>query len=237
MTYKLYYWPGIPGRGEFVRLALEYAGAPYEDVARAPGGMGELLAGLEDEAVRRPPFAPPYLRDGRLLIGQTAAILLHLGPKLHLVPGSEAGALWVHQIQLTLMDLVKEAHDIHHPIASGLYYEDQNPEALRNAAAFRKERIGKYLGWLETILDRNGEGRWLAGDGVTYADLSAFHVVAGLSYALPRASARVLRDCPKLAALADRVKDLPKLKPYLASERRLPFNEQGIFRHYPELDG
>ena len=212
MTYKLYYWPGIPGRGEFVRLALEYAGAPYEDVARNPdGGMDQL-------------------------IGQTAAILLHLGPKLGLVPDSESGRLWVNQIQLTIMDLVKEVHDTHHPVGSGLYYADQKPEAQRNAAEFRKHRIGKYLGWLESILAGH-QGGHLVGDRVTYADLSAFHIVAGLTYAFPKAAARTLGDCPKLKALADRLAVSPKLKPYLDSPRRLAFNERGIFRHYPELDG
>ena len=238
MTYQLYYWPGIPGRGEFVRLALEYAGAPYEDVARDPGGgMDALMAGLTDVHIRRPPFAPPYLRDGDQLIGQTAAILLHLGPKLELTPADEAGRLWVHQIQLTLMDLVKEAHDTHHPVGSGLYYADQTAEAQRNAAEFRTQRIGKYMGWLEAVLARNAAGEWLVGESVTYIDLSAFHVVAGLVYAFPKATRRTLAGLPKLTALADRVQALPRLKAYLGSERRIPFNEQGIFRRYPELDG
>jgi glutathione S-transferase len=236
MTYRLYYWPGIPGRGEFVRLALEYAGAAYEDVARGADGVDELLAGMEPDDVPRPPFAPPYLKDGRLVIGQTAAILLHLGPKLDLVPDSESGRLWVHQIQLTIMDLVKEAHDTHHPIGATLYYEEQKPESQRAAAEFRRERIGKYLGWLESILDGH-DGGWLAGNRLTYADLSAFHVVAGLAYALPKATERTLAKAPKLKALADKVAAEPKLRPYFDSPRHVPFNEQGIFRYYPELDG
>jgi glutathione S-transferase len=237
MTYKLYYWPSIPGRGEFVRLALEYAGAPYEDVARAPGGVDTLMAGLKDETVPNPPFAPPYLRDGELLIGQTSAILLHLGPKLGLVPADEAGRLWTHQIQLTLIDFIKEVHDTHHPIASGRYYDEQKTEAARYTADFRALRMPKYLDWLETILARNPDGdAWLVGGATTYADLSVFHIVRGLAYALPRATARVMADRPKVKALAGRVEALPKLRPYLESKRRLPFNEQGIFRHYPELD-
>jgi glutathione S-transferase len=236
MTYQLYYWPGIPGRGEFVRLALEYAGAPYEDVAREPGGMDRLMTGLEPGEAPHPSFAPPYLKDGRLVIGQTAAILLHLGPKLDLAPLTDSGRLWTHQIQLTIMDLVKEVHDTHHPVGSGLYYEDQKPEAQRYAAEFRRHRIGKYLGWLEGILDSH-QGGHLVGGHVTYADLSAFHVVAGLTYAFPKATARTLFGTPKLKALAEKVAGLPRLKPYLESPRRLSFNEHGIFRHYPELDG
>lgn len=237
MTYQLYYWPGIPGRGEFVRLALEYAGAPYEDVARGPGGMDALMAGLKDEANRHPPFAPPYLRDGELVIAQTSAILLHLAPRLGLVPVDEAARLWAHQIQLTLMDFVKEVHDTHHPIASGRYYDEQKAEALRYTADFRALRMPKYLGWLETILARNpAEDSGLVGDGVCYPDLSAFHLVRGLEYALPKTTAKAMADFPRLKALADRVEALPKLRPYLESERRLPFNHQGIFRRYPELD-
>ena len=40
MVYELHYWPRIQGRGEFVRLALEQAGAEYVDVARGPKSSG-----------------------------------------------------------------------------------------------------------------------------------------------------------------------------------------------------
>lgn len=239
MTYELYYWPTIQGRGEFVRLALEQAGAPYVDVAREAGpgrGMQALLALLDDDG-EHPPFAPPVLRDGEVLVAQTAAILLHLGPRLGLAPKDEAGRLWTHQIQLTLADLVAEAHDTHHPIDVELYYEDQKPEAARRAAGFRRARIPKYLGWLETILERNREGGgWLVGADLTYADLSAFQVVEGLRYAFPRAAGGVLAETPRLVRLAKRVRELPNIAAYLASPRRIPFNEEGIFRRYPELD-
>lgn len=235
MPYELYYWPMIPGRGEFVRLALEYAGAAYVDVAREQG-VGAVLA-LMGKDQPHPPFAPPYLRDGEVVVGQTSAILLYLGPRLGLTPKDEAAALWTHQIQLTIADLVAEAHDSHHPIALGDYYEDQKTEARRRAKEFRKKRIPKFLGWLESILARNPSGRdWLVGDAVTYADLSAFQVVTGLLYAFPKATKTALKETPYLAALAVRVSELPTLKAYLESDRRMPFNEQGIFRRYPELD-
>jgi glutathione S-transferase len=235
MAYELHYWPGIQGRGEFVRLALECAGADYVDAAREPGGMERLFEGLK--AGGRPPFAPPFLRDGDLVIGQTAAILLHLGPKLGLAPADEADRLWTHQIQLTLADLVVEAHDTHHPIAVGLYYEDQKREAQRRSAEFRRERIPKFLGWLERILAANPAGdAWLVGGSTTYADLSAFQVVEGLRYAFPKATAAALRKTPRLARLAERVAAVPRIRAYLDSPRRLAFNEDGIFRRYPELD-
>lgn len=241
MTYELYYWPSIQGRGEFVRLALEQAGADYVDVARGTGegqGVKALMRAMGEAAQTHPPFAPPFLKDGEILVAQTAAILLHLGPKLGLAPKDEAGGLWTHQIQLTIADLTGEAHDTHHPVGVDLYYEDQKPEALRRAAGFRRERIGKYLGWLETILARNPAGPdWLVGGAVTYADLSAFQVTEGLRYAFPKAAGRVMGDLPKLAALAERVRRLPRIAAYLASDRRLAFNEDGIFRRYPELDG
>ncbi|MCC7273652.1 MAG: glutathione S-transferase [Alphaproteobacteria bacterium] len=242
MTYQLYYWPTIQGRGEFVRLALEEAAADYVDVARGPEEKGQglpaLMALLEGDRVLRPPFAPPFLRDGRRLIGQTAAILLHLGDRHRLAPRDEAGRLWVHQIQLTIADLVGEAHDTHHPVGAGLYYDDQKPEAARRAREFRRDRIPKFLGWLERILARNPRGdRHLVGARVSYADLSLFQVVAGLRYAFPRASRRALARTPRVAALCAAVADRPRIAAYLASERRLPFSEEGIFRRYPELDG
>lgn len=240
MAYELYYWPGIQGRGEFVRLALEEAGADYVDIARARGeaeAVRRIVALLEAEDAAHPPFAPPFLKDGGLLIGQTAAILLHLGERLELAPADAAGRLWCHQIQLTVADLVAEAHDTHHPISVGLYYKDQQPEALRRSQYFRAERMPKYLGWLERILERNGKGEHLVGDRLTYADLSLFQVVEGLSYAFPIAAAAVLDATPRVAALARRVAARPRIEAYLASDRRIPFNEDGIFRRYPELDG
>jgi glutathione S-transferase len=240
MTYELYYWPGIPGRGEFLRLALEAAGAKYVDVARTPkaGGVDAVLQFLESENVVRPPFAPPFLKDGDLVIGQTANILLYLGGRLGLAPKSETGRLWTHQLQLTITDFVQEIHDVHHPIAGSLFYEDQKPAANRRAKDFRANRLPKFLGYFETILARNAKGpKHLVGNALTYADLSLYHVVAGLRYAFPRAAARIEKDCPNVVALHDAVSAQPRIKAYGKSKRRQPFNDYGLFRHYPELDG
>lgn len=242
MRYELYYWSQIQGRGEYIRLALEDAGADYVDVARLPAGAdaGERAIERVLRAARdgRTPFAPPILKAGRLLIAQTAAILQYLGPRLDLVPKAEAARLWTHQLQLTLADLVGEAHDVHHPIASGLYYHQQKREALRRAADFREQRLPKFLGYFESVLRSNPAGdRHLVGRAVSYADLSLFQVMAGLDYAFPRAMARMRRTHPRLVALHDRIARRPRIAAYLASERRVPFNEYDIFRHYPELDG
>jgi glutathione S-transferase len=241
MRYELFYWPSIQGRGEFVRLALEQAGAEYVDVAReseaAGMGVAALMRWLDDAKIECPPFAPPFLKAGGLVIGQTANILLYLGAHHDLAPADEAGRLWTHQLQLTLADFVVEIHDTHHPLASGLYYEDQKPEALRCAADFRKERLPAFLGYFERILERNPHGSdHLVGNMLTYVDLSMFQVMTGLRYAFPRAMARSKRAHPLLDALTGRVAALPRISAYLASKRRLPFNQQGIFRHYPELD-
>jgi glutathione S-transferase len=237
MLYELYYWPGIQGRGEFVRLALEEAGAPYIDVARRKGGMAKMERLLEDARVKHPPFAPPLLKAGALLIAQTANILLYLGARHGLAPKNDAGRLWVHQLQLTIADLVAEAHDVHHPISGSLYYEDQKREAKRAAQHFTAERIPKYLGYFETVLERGStRNSYLAGARLSYADLSLFQAVEGLCYAFPRAMARVEKKIPRVIALHDRVAARPRIKAYLASDRRIPFNQSGIFRHYPELD-
>jgi glutathione S-transferase len=239
MTYQLHYWPTIQGRGEFVRLALEEAGAAYVDVARGDGedgGERALMADLGDPARIHPPFAPPYLVDGDLVIGQTANILLHLGPRHGLAPRDEAGRLWVNQLQLTIADLVVEAHDVHHPVGLGLYYEDQKPEAARRAEEFRGQRIRKFLGWFETVLTRAPAGGWLTGAALTYADLSLFQAVEGLRYAFPHAIGRLEPKLGRVIAVRDRVAERPNIKAYLASDRRLPFSTEGIFRRYPELD-
>ena len=237
--YELYYWPEIQGRGEFVRLALEDAGAAYIDVARQPGGMQAMqrfLQAAKGVAGTRP-FAPPFLRDGRLVIAQTSAILHYLGPQLGLAPAAEAGRMAVLQHQLTLADWVSEAHDTHHPVSVGDYYEDQKPEALRRSRAFLQQRIPKFLGYFEAVLERSGRRpSYLTGARCTYADLSLFQVVEGLRYAFPKGFARAARKAPKVIALAERVSTRKNLKQYLTSERRIPFNEQGIFRRYPELD-
>ncbi|HLN07953.1 MAG TPA: glutathione S-transferase [Xanthobacteraceae bacterium] len=239
MPYELYYWPSIQGRGEFVRLALEDADIAYVDVARQPGknGLPSMLRLLDGRECVQPPFAPPFLRAGKLLIGQTANILLFLGSRYDLAPRTEAGRLWTHQLQLTIADVVNEVHDTHHPIASRLYYRDQRQEARRRAADFIATRAPKYLGYFEQVLAGNPRGdKFLVGARPTYADLSLFQLVAGLRYAFPRAMTRLERQLPLVVALHDRVASRPRIAAYLASERRIPFNEEGIFRHYPELD-
>jgi glutathione S-transferase len=222
-------------------LALEEAGAEYVDVARLPskegGGVAAMMRLLEDDAERRPPFAPPFLKAGRLVIGQTANILLFLGPRLGLVPEDEAARLWAHQLQLTIADIVAEAHNVHHPVAIGLYYEEQKREARRAGPYFTSERIPKFLDYFERVLEGNAKGKeYMIGNAVTYVDLSVFQVMAGLHYAFPRTMQRLAPDYPLLRGLCERMMERPKLAAYLSSERRIPFNEDGIFRHYPELD-
>jgi glutathione S-transferase len=241
--YELWYWPGIPGRGEFVRLSLEAGGIAYKDVAIEAGKEGMKLLSADLGRPRdTPSFAPPYLvvpsDSGVMTIGQVANILLFLGDEHGLAPGDTAGRLWVNQCQLTIADVVVEAHDTHHPIGPGLYYEDQKPEAVRRAEDFRANRLPKYLGWFERVLAHHSKPRaqdWLAGDRWSYADLSLFHLVEGLRFAFPNAMARVERDTPKVTAVHDAVALLPELQAYFQSGRRQPFSS-GIFRHYPELD-
>lgn len=237
--YELYYWPGIQGRGEFIRLVFEEAGVPYVDVARLPaeqgGGVRPMMKLLEDDTHGLVPFAPPFLKVGALLIGHTANVLLYLGPRLGLVPDDETSRLHAHQLQLSVTDFVAEIHDTHHPIAVGLYYDEQKPAAKKRAAYFVKERLPTFLGYFERALVQNG-GAGFIGSALSYVDLSLFQVIVGLRYAFPKAMARAEESTPNLSALAEAVATRPRIAAYLASERRLPFSEEDIFRHYPELD-
>jgi glutathione S-transferase len=234
MRYELYYWPGIQGRGEYVRLAMEEAGADYADVARSERGMAAMMRMMEARS-GTPPFAPPFLKAGKLVIGQTANILLYLGSRHGLAPKPEAGRLWVHQLQLTIADLVLEIHDTHHPLGPSLYYEDQRAPAKKRSEEFWNERVPKYLGYFERLLKGNGAS-YVTGRRLTYVDLSLFQIVEGLRYAFPKRMKAFERNIPGLLGLRDRVAARPNIRAYLESDRRIPFNEEGIFRHYKELD-
>jgi glutathione S-transferase len=241
MAYELYYWDGLQGRGEFVRLALEEAQAEYVDVARGAKkeghGIDAMMAALESRKAPYPPFAPPFLKDGELIVPQTANILFYLGPKLGLAPQDEGLRYVANGLQLTIADLVTEVHDTHHPIASGLYYEDQKKEALARTGDFLAHRMPKFLRYFERVLVQNPAGpKHMVGKTLTYVDLSIFQIVEGLRYAFPKAAKHYGGEVPHVVALHDAVAKRPNIATYLASPRRLPFNETGIFRHYPELD-
>ena len=235
MRYELYYWPTIPGRGEFVRLALEEAGANYVDVARGKDGQKKLARAMQARSLKTPSFAPPFLHAGRLWIGQTANILLYLGRHHDLAPRSETGELWVHQLQLTLADFLVEIHDTHHPIGSGLYYEEQKPEAHRRAGDFRVNRAPKFFRYFDGVIQKS-KGPFLTGRQLTYADLSLFQIIEGLRFAFPRATANLEKKHPRLSKLCEGVAVRPRIAAYRASRRRIPFNQSGIFRSYVELD-
>lgn len=240
MRYELYYWPEIQGRGEFVRLALEEAGADYLDIARLTGkdqGVAAMMRLMEGADNDRPPFAPPFLKAGNRIIAQTANILLYLGPRLGLAPASEAGRGWAHQLQLTIADFVAEIHDVHHPIAGNLYYHQQKREATRRGRYFTGERMPKYLSYFERMrADASKRGGYMLGRTLSYVDLSIFQLIAGLRYAFPKTMQRLEPDCPGLVSIHDKVAARPNSAAYLASKRRLPFSEHDVFRHYPELD-
>jgi glutathione S-transferase len=241
MAYELYYWPGIPGRGEFIRLALEEAAVEYLDVARDPAGeeaaVGKLQSVLNDEKAQRPSFAVPLLKAGNLFISQTANILMYLGAHHGLAPADEAGRLWALQLQLTIADWLVEIHDTHHPLGPTEYYQNQKQAAHKRCELFLEHRLPKYLGYFEKLLKRNPQGdRYLIGAVLSYPDLSLFQVIEGLRYAFPKHQSRIEPMYPKVAALHDRVLKRPHIAAYLVSPRRIAFNEDGLFRRYPELD-
>ncbi|MEK1889185.1 MAG: glutathione S-transferase [Phyllobacterium sp.] len=237
MAYELYYWDGLPGRGEFVRLALEEAGAQYIDVARQSPGMAAMMSVLKSRTEPHIPFAPPFLKDGDLIVSHVANILLYLGPKLGLAPKDESLRFVANGLQLTITDFVAEVHDTHHPLSTNLYYEDQKAAAKQRSADFIAHRIPKFLGYFERVLKQNPKGSdHTVGGGLTYVDLSLFQVFEGLRYAFPRATKKLAEDYPGVAGVHAMVKERPNVTRYLASDRRLDFNESCIFRRYPELD-
>ncbi|TXC72090.1 glutathione S-transferase [Sphingomonas ginsenosidivorax] len=233
MAYDLWYWPSIQGRGEFVRLALEAAEIPYVDRARDSGEEG-LMADMEARS-GRVPFAPPYLDTGGRVIAQVANILMYLGERHDLAPSGMADRLWLNQLQLTIADLVAEVHNVHHPVAMMDYYDDQKPEAARAAKQFREERLPKFLGHFEDAVEAN-PGDWLIDHRWTYCDTSLFQIVEGLRYMFPRRMKTLEPDYPNLTRIRDQVAEIPAVRAYLNSDRRIAFNTDGIFRHYPELD-
>lgn len=241
MRYELYYWPGIPGRGEFVRLALEEAGADYIDVGRGSSkdglGIPAITAFLDGEKTQYPPFAPPFLKAGEVVVSHVANILQFLGPRLQLVPEDETSRLWAHSLQLTLTDFVAEVHDVHHPVGTGIYYEDQKEESKRRAQAFHDERLPKFLNYFEQVLVNNPAGdTHLVRDKLSYVDLSLYQTVAGLRYAFPNALARLEPNLPKVTTLVKHAGERKNIRAYLDSDRHQAFSDDGVFRHYPELD-
>jgi glutathione S-transferase len=236
VAYELYYWPTIQGRGEFVRLALAEAGADYVDIVRrGKNGVAKMRKLMEGTRLKTPPFAPPFLKSGDLVISHVANILLFLGDRHGLAPKSDAQRLGLHALQLTITDFVSEVHDTHHPLGPTLYYEDQRPAAKRRTDEFWKLRVPKYLGYFERLVKRSG-GPFVLGSRVTYVDLSLFQLIEGLRYAFPKRMKRFEKSVPRLLALRDRVAARPRIKAYLASNKRIAFNEYGIFRQYKPLD-
>lgn len=242
MAVDLYYWPGIQGRGEFVRLVLEAAGVEYREMSELPeadgGGMAAMTAFLEGRRGYPIPFAPPFIVDGETLVSQAGAISAYLGEKFDLAPDGEGERIFARSLALTTADAVTEAHDVHHPIGVGRSYEDQKPEAERRAAEFRAERMPKFLAWYERLIEANpAASGFLVGNRLTYCDLGLFQLVEGLTHAFPERMSVLSGDVPRVIALTEIVRDHDRVSAYFASGRRQAFDENGLFRNYAALDG
>jgi len=252
--YELLYHPGIPGRGEFIRLAFEAAGVPYTDVANDQKNgydtVRKICMNQQEESIdgNPPVFCPPCLRvpgagqDGKsaLVISQTPNILFYLGERIGMVPeGDEVAKYYVNQVALTALDLNNEVHDTHHPIAVMKYYEDQKDESLKKATDVRENRIPKYLSYFNRVLKHNqpsGNGKYLVGDRLTYADTTVWQLLDGCFFAFPKEMAARTKEYPDLlVTFYENIKTEHGVKEYLRSERRLKYS-MGVFRHYPELD-
>lgn len=250
--YELLYHPSIPGRGEFIRLCFEATGVAYTDIANEkPNGYDEvqnICKPNNNDTTNPPIFAPPALRvpgagpnGSPLLISQTPNILMYLAERLGLAPEDEAGTYHVYQLAFTALDLNNEVHDTHHPLAVEKYYEEQKDAALEKARDVREKRLPKFLAYFEACLGFNkekggGEGRFLVGSRLTFADLVVWQVIDGLRFAFPKEMEARAGEYPDLLkGFYEGIKQEGGLKEYLKSERRLPYS-QGIFRYYPELD-
>ncbi|MCV0384391.1 MAG: glutathione S-transferase [Erythrobacter sp.] len=238
-AYDLWYWPSIQGRGEFVRVFMEAAGLSYRDRARETDAQA-LVEDMEARAEGGDfaPYAPPYLveRETDFAIAQVAHIVSWLTGHHDLGSGDEQTDLHLIQLQLTITDIVAEAHDTHHPVAGSLYYDDQKDAAARAAKAFREERMPKYFDHFEQALEVREGGPFVLGERWSHVDTSLFQLVEGLRYAFPQRMKALEGDYPALVACRDAVADIEGVAAYCDSDRRLAFNEDGIFRHYPELD-
>ncbi|UKZ79166.1 hypothetical protein TrVFT333_006916 [Trichoderma virens FT-333] len=225
--YELIYWPGIPGRGEVVRLLFEDAGVAYIDTAKGDNAVPTTLSYMDSSNLgdeKNPPvFAPPVLKHGELVINQLSNILLYLAPKLGLGPASGDGVYHLNSIALTILDgLCVEVHDTHHPIATHKYYEDQKEEAKLRAKAFREERLPKYLTYVQRLLDAK-----TSGEGC----------LDGTKFAFPQTVEKLKKSgkYDGVFKLYDAVKERPNIKAYLESDKRIDYSD-GIWRHYPELE-
>ncbi|KAG5926470.1 hypothetical protein E4U53_003074 [Claviceps sorghi] len=244
--YELIYWPGVPGRGEFIRLLFEEAGVPYQDTAKKESEAVSRVMALTDadnkgDKSNVPAMACPALKHGHVTLSQTPNILLYLAPKLGLAPAAGDAMYQLNQLVLTILDfLSNEVHDTHHPIGTSATYEDQKPEAAKRAESFKTERLPKFLAYAQRVLDgeASGEGPWLHGGKLTYADLVLFQGIHGTEFAFPN-TMKKMRDSGKYDGVFNLFKavgERPNIKEYLASDRRASYSH-GIWRHYPELDG
>ena len=198
-----------------------------------------MLALLHGEGTSHIPFAPPFLRDGGVIVSHAAAILLYPGRADRTRANRRRTGAYGRTRYRAITDIVAEVYNSHHPIDADKWFHEQKDAAIARAAVFRRDRMPKYsFGWFERLLAANPAGvDHLVGGFVTYADLSLFQLVEGLRFAFPLASERTLARLPRVTALHKAMAERPRLKAYLASERRVPFKETGIFRRYPELDG
>lgn len=235
-SYTLYYWPSIPGRGEFVRLVLEALGAPYRDVAREESveeGSALVQKMRQQAPFARRHFAPPLLEGDGVVLSQTPVICSWLGERHGLIPDGEQARVEGRVWQATIADIVNEVHALHHPIATSLYFEDQREEARRATREFCEERLDTWLEHLEGGISE--EGPFLFGATLSHVDCALFQLVRGLRYALPGPMQARHTNIPRLSALCEAVAAQDRIARYLESARCIPFNEDGIFRHYPEL--
>jgi len=238
-TYRLYYWPNLPGRGEFIRLVLEQAGAKYVDIARQPeaegGGMPPLMALRYGQGEGQPAYAPPVLRAGDFWLAQTPAICDYLAAIHRLVPTEPQGRARALQVFLTIFDVLGEVHDTHHPISKARFYEDQKQAAKQNATSFLQDRLPNHMAYFDRVLSQAG-GAYLLGHTLTYVDLAMYQLLLGLKHAFPKGASQVLTQTPGLSALFDKVAAQPRVAAFKASDRSVAFSNDGIFRNYPELD-
>jgi len=225
--WQILYWPAKDadgkvaagaGRAEYLRVLFEEAGVPYQDVTA--GLRAFFWQNLEAQPY--PALAPPAIRKNNFILGQTAVCAKRLAMEFGFYPTDEDDAAHAEQIVTTVHEYIAEGRSAFHPVKNTMSYHDQKEEAKPYIAAFKADRLPRYMTNFERFLKANrGGGGFFVGDSLSYVDLQVMVMLQVTRSQFPDAwealDAKLLKD--HLAQMEAR----PRIKAYLLSDRKQPF--------------